>query len=197
MKTVHPIKDEKKIKLMKLILKENEDKNLGLRNLLLFTLGINTALRISDILPLTIDDVQDEKNRLRPAITVKEIKTGKLKQFPLNDSITDVMKEYLALRGRSGLDSDTSPFLFPSLKTKKALTRVQAYRILNGAAREVGLEKIGTHTLRKTFGYHMYKRTGNLALVQKLLNHSSSGDTLRYIGIEQEDMDEAYLRLNL
>lgn len=95
------------------------------------------------------------------------------------------------------MDSDTSHFLFPSIKTKKALTRVQAYRILNGAAREVGLEKIGTHTLRKTFWYHMYKRTGNLALVQKLLNHSSSGDTLRYIGIEQEDMDEAYLRLNL
>ena len=43
----------------------------------------------------------------------------------------------------------------------------------------------------------MYKRTGNLALVQKLLNHSSSGDTLRYIGIDQEDMDEAYLKLNL
>jgi integrase len=74
---------------------------------------------------------------------------------------------------------------------------VQAYRILNDAAQRVGIDAVGTHTLRKTFGYHTYRQTKNLGLVQKLLNHTSSVDTLRYIGIEQEDLDAAYLRLNL
>ena len=193
MNVVFPIKDEKKIKLMKLILRDQNDRGQGVRNLLLFVMGINTALRVSDLLALTLDDVQDEARRLRAAVTLKETKTGKLKQFPLNDAITDVLKEYL--KDRSRMVSTDS--LFMSYKTKQGLTRTQAYRILNSAAKTVGLEQIGTHTLRKTFGYHMYKRTGNLALVQKLLNHSSSGDTLRYIGIDQEDMDEAYLKLNL
>ena len=69
---------------------------------------------------------------------------------------------------------------------------------MNRAGKAAGLECIGTHTLRKTFGYHVYKKSGgNLGLVQKLLNHSNSGDTLRYIGIDKEDMDSAYLQLNL
>ena len=193
MNVVLPIKDEKKIKLMKLVLRDQNDRGQGVRNLLLFVMGINTALRVSDLLALTIDDVRDDKGRMRPAVTLKEAKTGKLKQFPLNDSILEVLEDHL--RSKSSLVSPTS--LFSSYKTKQGLTRTQAYRILSSAAKAVGLEGIGTHTLRKTFGYHMYKRTGNLALVQKLLNHSSSGDTLRYIGIDQENMDEAYLKLNL
>jgi integrase len=69
---------------------------------------------------------------------------------------------------------------------------------LSAAGEAVGLERVGTHSLRKTFGYHVYKRTGgNLGLVQKLLNHSSSADTLRYIGIDREQMDNTYLDLNL
>ena len=64
--------------------------------------------------------------------------------------------------------------------------------------KSVGLANIGTHSLRKTFGYHAFKQTGgNLPLVQKLLNHSSSGETLRYIGIDREQMDSVFLTINL
>jgi integrase len=66
------------------------------------------------------------------------------------------------------------------------------------AGRSVGLADIGTHSLRKTFGYHVFKKSGgNLALVQKLLNHSSRGDTMRYIGIGREQMDAEVFELNL
>jgi site-specific recombinase XerD len=68
---------------------------------------------------------------------------------------------------------------------------------LNDAAREAGIHSVGTHTLRKTFAYHTYRQTKDLALVQRLLNHTSSGDTLRYLGIEQDDLDAVYLGLNL
>ncbi|MDR2180894.1 MAG: tyrosine-type recombinase/integrase [Synergistaceae bacterium] len=153
-------------------------------------MGINTALRVSNLLTLTVGDVRDRSGRLRSFVSMKEAKTGKLKQFPLNSAVLKVLKDYIG----SGMESDQ--FLFLSAKGGP-LTRVQAYRILNDAAQKVGIDAVGTHTLRKTFGYHTYRQTKNLGLVQKLLNHSSSVDTLRYIGIEQEDLDAVYLNLNL
>ena len=66
-----------------------------------------------------------------------------------------------------------------------------AYKILRDAAAHVGLENIGTHTLRKTFGYHFYKQYKNVALLQKIFNHSDPQVTLRYIGIDQDEMDYA------
>ena len=187
MQMVQPIREIRKIEAMKKILRAN-----GKRNELLFTLGINSALRVSDLLGLKVADVLDEKGQLKEAVSLNERKTGKSKLFPLNDSAKKAIKEYV---------DETKPEhdapLFPSRKGGKAISRVQAWEILSNAAEEVGLEHVGTHTLRKTFGYHVYKRTNNLGLVQKLLNHRSSGETLRYIGIEQGEMDDAYLKLNL
>lgn len=76
------------------------------------------------------------------------------------------------------------------------LDRAQAYRILNKAAQAVGVkERIGTHTLRKTFGYHHYKKYNDIVLLQKIFNHSSPSVTLRYIGIEQYTIDESYMNI--
>ena len=78
------------------------------------------------------------------------------------------------------------------------LSRSQAWRVLKAAGESAGLKNIGTHSLRKTFGYHIYKRSGaDIGLVQKLLNHSASKVTLRYIGIDREKMDNICLELNL
>jgi len=78
------------------------------------------------------------------------------------------------------------------------LLRQQAYRVLNDVAKCVGIkEKIGTHTLRKTFGYHAYNNGYDIAIIQKLFNHSSPSTTLRYIGITQDEMDNVYLSLDL
>jgi integrase len=187
MNFVEPIKDVKKIDAIKKLLKNKRD-------ILLFTMGINSALRVSDLLKLTIGDVLDGNRKVRPSIVLKERKTDKTKTFPLNESVKRELKAYLAERGEV---NDKEP-LFPSRKGQKALSRIQAWSILNTVGQLVGLDNIGTHSLRKTCGYFLYKKSGgNLALVQKLLNHSSSGDTLRYIGIDREQMDNAYLELNL
>ncbi|MDR1885683.1 MAG: tyrosine-type recombinase/integrase [Synergistaceae bacterium] len=163
------------------------------RDEVLFTLGINTALRISDLLALSVGDVLNAKGKLADTIELKEKKTGKPKKFPLNKSVRSVLSGYL--RGRA--DARQGDPLFPS-RNGGALSRWRARRILAAAGGAVGENRVGTHSLRKTFGYHVYKRTGgNLGLVQKLLNHSSSGDTLRYIGIDREEMDNTYLDLNL
>jgi hypothetical protein len=66
--------------------------------------------------------------------------------------------------------------------------------------RDAGLANIGTHSLTKASGHRVFRRSGSslaLALAQKLLNHSSNGDTLRCIGIDQEQMDGAFFELNL
>ncbi|MBF5067517.1 tyrosine-type recombinase/integrase, partial [Salmonella enterica subsp. enterica serovar Istanbul] len=73
----------------------------------------------------------------------------------------------------------------------RPIDRSTAYRILRDAAKHVGLTDIGTHTLRKTFGYHFYMQTKNVALLQELLNHSRPDITLRYIGINQDTLDKA------
>ncbi|MGD8188543.1 site-specific integrase [Brevibacillus ginsengisoli] len=174
MNYVEPIRDKKKIKQMKKVLKEQ-----SLRDWFLFTFGINVGLRISDILPLRVRDVRDKTHLL-----IIEKKTGKRKQFLLNAKLQKAIYKYT-----KGMDPDA--YLFASDQYKMPITRVRAYQIINGAARNVGLTNIGTHTCRKTFGYHFYQRTKDLATLQMIFNHSSPAITLRYIGINQDLMDAA------
>ena len=71
------------------------------------------------------------------------------------------------------------------------ITRQQAYNILSQASSAFGLDSIGTHTLRKTFGYHMYQQTHDAVTIKEILNHSDISVTLRYIGINQDNKDKA------
>lgn len=187
MEFVQPIRDTKQIEAMKRVLKAE-----SLRDYLMFTLGINSGLRISDILKLKDTDVLDDKGHVKERVSLREKKTGKYKDFPIGDTTAKAIIEYLGRHYPTG-----SP-LFPSRKGSGPITRQHAYRILNDAARLVGIkEKIGTHTLRKTFGYHAYQRGIDIAYIQKLFNHSAPSVTLAYIGITQDDLDNIYLNLNL
>jgi integrase len=90
---------------------------------------------------------------------------------------------------------DDRVFLFRSRQGgNRPMSRTRAYQVLREVAQRHGVEHIGTHTLRKTFGYHFYKQTGDVALLQRILNHSSPAITLRYIGIEQDQIDAAMRR---
>ena len=111
----------------------------------------------------------------------------------MSDKAKKAIKEYLNTRNYT----ENEP-LFISRKNKGFLLRQQAYKIINGVAKAVGIkENIGTHTLRKTFGYHAYNNGYDITLIQKLFNHSSPSVTLRYIGITQDEMDDVYLSLDL
>jgi len=184
MKFVDPVKDTKQIDKVKKLLGKKRD-------VLLFTMGINSSLRVSDLLGLKIGDVVLD-GVIKDSITLKEAKTGKTKSLPLNDSIKKALKSYLAERG----DAQPEEVLFLSRKKGEAIRRCQAWKIINDAGRSLQLN-LGTHSMRKTFGYQVYKSTRNLGLTQKLLNHSNSADTLRYIGITKEELDEVYINLNL
>ena len=182
MELVEPIRDKKQIDALKKYLRGQ-----NIRDYLLFVLGINSGLRISDLLTLTVEDVQGQER-----IRLREKKTGKAKDFPLSETCKKAIQEYLKTTGvKEG-------YLFASRKGNKPITRVQAYRILNEAAQYVGIkEAVGTHTLRKTFGFHAYQNGVDITRIQKLLNHSAPSVTLAYIGITKQELDNVYISLNL
>lgn len=202
MNTVQPIKDIAKIRKMEKILKEQ-----NVRDYILFELGIYSALRISDILKLKVKDLRN-KNYFE----LVEQKTGKTKKLAINPDLKkELAKYFVGKDDEEYVIGSRERNLFTTIKDKESgkkvkvlntspnspISRVQAWNILNDAAKKAGIaEKIGTHSLRKTFGYRMYMMTNkDIVMVQKFLNHSSPQVTLRYIGIEQEDMDELVCNL--
>ncbi|WP_053958013.1 site-specific integrase [Sulfobacillus thermosulfidooxidans] len=189
MKTVEPLRDKRQIEAIKKILAAQ-----NLRDAAWFTLGINSGLRISDLLALRVGDVRLTPTKWRERIQITEQKTGKTKDFPLSASAKKALAAYLATRP----DAQPDDPLFPSRKHGRPLKRGQAWQILHDAAQMAGVtDAIGTHTLRKTFGYWAYQSGVDLAIIQQILNHSSPGTTLAYIGIRREDRDAVYLGLNL
>ena len=184
---VEPIKNKKDLeKIENYLAMRNE------RNRLIFAFGINTGLRVSDILGLNIDDV-DGKNY----VEIKEKKTRKYKRFPLNSKLKVLIKDYLQNeRCKKYSLSETQPLFIG--KKHCRLDRSQVYRFLNEACENLCINaNVGTHTMRKSFGYHFYKKYNDVALLQKILNHSSPAITLRYIGIAQEEIDFSYNNFEL
>lgn len=174
MNEVQPIRDKNKIEEMK-----SELLKKGLRNYMIFVLGINTGLRISDLLDLKVQDVKNKSH-----IIMTEQKTGKSKRFMINGQLRQDIDKYIN-------NMDDNEYLFKSQKgNNEPISRVQAYRILSDAAVKIGLDEIGTHTLRKSFGYWHYNQYKDVALLQELFNHSAPSVTLRYIGINQDMMDK-------
>ena len=201
MKSVEPIRDTKTIKNMRAILKSQ-----SIRNELLFILGINVGLRISDILKLKVKDITKLNTKApKDYVIITEIKTRKTKKFYIGDIVKKVIENYMKENDNPGFDT----YIFLSRKgINMPITRQQAYRIINNAAESLGIVErndqgnlihgeIGTHTLRKTFGYHSFQNGTSLELLMDLFNHSSKTQTLRYIGITEDQKKEVYLKSNL
>ena len=179
MSKVEPIRNKSDLKKVEQILAKNP------RDLLMFTVGTNCGLRISDILALNVGDVRGKNY-----IQIIEKKTGKFKKFPINSKLKPMFEEFT-----KGRDADEPLFI---TKFKNRLGRVTAYYTIREACEKAKLEeKFGTHTMRKTFGYHNYKKYKDVAMLQKIFNHSSPEVTLTYIGIEQEQINESYVNFIL
>jgi integrase len=169
MQIVQPIKDYAKIEQIQEILKKQ-----SLRDYILFTIGINSGIHLSDTLLLRVKDVKN-----KTVICVKEERTGKEKTFHVNSELKKSISKYIK-------DKHAEDYLFPSQRTGNPIKRIRVFRILNEAGKLAGLSDVGTHTLRKTFGYHYYQKTKNIQALRDLFNHSAPSVTLRYIGVEKE-----------
>ncbi|UTR13217.1 tyrosine-type recombinase/integrase [Salipaludibacillus sp. LMS25] len=180
MEYVHPIKDVRKIRLMKKLLKLRST-----RDHLLFVLGINTGLRISDMLPLTFGDMLNEKEKLTAFITIRG------NTIFLNANVKEALKLHLAHTAYTRED-----YLFRSKKGSAPITRQQAYRMIHEVARQAGIkENIGTHTLRKTFGYHAYRKGVAISLIQQRFHQSTPAETRKYIDVDRFDPIELDVNL--
>lgn len=182
MNRVIPIDNEQKLIEIK-----EKLKNKGTMPLLLWTFGVNTSLRISDILPIQVKDVMGDK------LYLKEKKTGKRQEIVLNKGITDILDGYIK-------NMQPDDYLFKSRQgNNKPITRQRASQIIKEAVKATGMsaDKISCHSMRKSRAKKIYHQTGDIALVMKMLNHSSQAVTLRYLGIEQSLIDEINMEIVL
>lgn len=180
---VKPIKDKEVLKNFASELLRNKH---GQRDYTIFVFGVFTGLRISDILNLKVNDV---KGKLKTDIIEK--KTGKKRTLNLMQ-LTNQIIIYLDEE-----HDGQSEWLFPSPRDNtKHLATHQFYKIMQKTAESLNLDYIGTHSLRKTFGYSYYKKTKDLTSLMKILNHSSQSVTLRYIGIEEEELQSSLDNFN-
>ena len=102
----------------------------------------------------------------------------------INPTLKKVYKEYCE-------NMDKNDYLFRKSNVNKPISRTMAWKIMKSIGEEFGIENLGTHTLRKTFGYHYYKQTGDIATLMQMYNHSKESITLKYIGITQDRMNKA------
>lgn len=189
---VYPFKTDKDLNAMhSYFLSKNQ-----LRNDLLFVVGINVGLRAGDLLALKWDSVLDESGNIVDEVTVKEEKTKKFRTFYFNASCKKALLSYYTEK-----KPDKDSFLFASQKGGSLDVR-STCKILKTAAKAVGIKyNVGTHSLRKTFGYHQLKAHRDDAMflcqLQKMFGHSSPEITLRYCGLENEQLQKYYEDVNL
>ncbi len=192
MQKTQPIKNKRDIQKLKQYYLDKHQ----VRNFTLFTLGINTSLRIGDLLALKWGDVYDfESKQYFDHIRLIEQKTGKSTQIALNREAVLSLKRLQKAAGEIQKDH----YIFQSREGQnRHIDRTQAFRIIRDAAKELQIGGvISCHSLRKTFGYHAWKNGVPPALIMSIYNHSSIEITKRYLSIDQDDKDSVFLTLNL
>lgn len=174
MNTVQPLRERDLVNSIARDLKEKNE-----RNYLIFMLGIYSGLRISDILKLKVKEIKKKH------INIRAKKTGKETRILINDILKEAITDYL-----NNNQLPDEEYVFKSrVKLYKPIGRVQVYKILNEVVEKYNLDSIGTHTLRKTFGYWHYKQFNDIALLQTIFGHTDQSVTMRYIGINQDTSD--------
>jgi integrase len=174
METVEPIRSTEKIRQMEDFLRRQSE-----RNWLLFVAGCNSGLRISDLRLLRCKDVQGD------FLVIRMKKTGGRVQIPITPRLQRAFQTYTA-------GKDPNDCLFASRKGwNQPLSRTGCYQIINKAAKACKLERIGNHSMRKTFGWHYYQQTKDIATLRELFGHKDTDVTMRYIGLVQDDINTA------
>src|SRR5690625_5164579 len=186
---VEPLRTTEEIEEMKLAIKRGnkgtpKNQPLAERDVLLFLLGINTGLRVNDLVRLKVSDVKDQHE-----LTIREGKTNKRRKVYI------VMLRNEMNRFIKGKHHDA--YLFQSQKGHHHVTTTQVYRILTDASDYIGRKDVGTHTMRKTFGYHHYQQFKDVAILQEIFNHSAPNITMRYIGIRQDEINASLVDFRL
>ena len=188
--TVEPLRKRNHIAAVKFALANSP------RDRALFVFGINTGFRASDLLALTWGDILTETGDIVRTLPFVESKTGTNRRLPIAENARKALKAHLdSIGGIGGIELE-SP-VFPSNRGGR-LTVQRLHQMVNDWCSAAGIEgHFGTHTLRKTFGLHHYQGGMDIVQLMNCFGHSSPSITLRYIGLEQEAINQKILNLNL
>lgn len=184
---------------------DNNKRQIAARNKMLFLVGINIGIRASDLRQVKwsyfLEDNGDGTFTFKKGYTIMPKKTAHKRKFVnlyFNQAIQKALTEYISIYPFESLDD----YLFPSRKGNASITEASIWRILNETAKEAGIEQnIGSHSLRKTFGYWIWHnaedKNKSLIILQQIFNHSSPATTAKYIGITKAEMEETFNSLTL
>jgi len=196
MNNVEPIKSKEKVFAIKqYILSDRYSEKYRARDYLLFVFGINSALRISDLLSLRVKDVFNDEGEIKESFKIRIGKTKREMKILINESVRKALKYYFDKEKFPG----PNDYLFKT-HTGQKLDRIRAWVLIKKWVKAVGLDpaNYGTHTLRKTWGYHSRKNFGiPIELISEKLGHKSNAVTKRYIGISQEEINSIEKRVCL
>lgn len=189
---VLPIKDSN-------VLHEVEDTLLhnfreGRRNYTIFQVGKATLLRVSDVLALRRNEIYEADGTIKKNAYIKDKKTGKPNNLYLRPLEQDLV-DYFNWLTKNNIQSE---WLFPSSRdSSRHITEKQFYKVMAKTGDLLGLNYLGTHTMRKTGAYRVYVQTHyNIGLVMELLNHSSEAMTLTYLGLDQVSREKILDQVN-
>lgn len=182
MNTVEPIRDKRDVYAIKKYLQQKDEKYY-----IMFITGIYLGLRVNEILKMTVGDVKGRKT-----CSFRQSKTNKEIMVAYNPELLKAYKSYCEHR-------TPDEALIPNPYNEyKSITRDMAYKVLKEAAEHVGIKyPIGTHTMRKTCGYHYYRQTHDIATLQIWFNHTSPETTLKYIGVTRDSVLNAMLKFKI
>ena len=183
---VEPIRSVEAITSIKSLLSNNP------RDLCLFTLGINTAFRANELLSLTLGQV--ECLQVGDLLEIKQSKTGHYRAVPLNRPAYHSIRKWLACYPDKG---GARP-LFLS-RSGNRLTVPTVSRMVKGWCKQVHLSgNYGSHSLRKTWGYHQRVMMGTaVPVLMEAFGHASQKQTLDYLGIQSDEIRDIYLKMEL
>ncbi|MGK4161869.1 site-specific integrase [Limosilactobacillus reuteri] len=155
----------------------------GRRNYTIFQVGKATLLRVSDVLALRRSEIYENNGSIKKNAYIRDKKTGKQNTLYLKPVQNDLITYSQWLKDNN-IDSE---WLFPSIKNPdRHISEKQFYKIMVKTGDLLGINYLGTHTMRKTGAYRVYMQTNyNIGLVMSLLNHSSEAMTLKYLGLDQ------------
>ncbi|MBA7610606.1 Tyrosine recombinase XerC [subsurface metagenome] len=185
MNTVDPIKQPAKILAIKRLLMVDPNP----RNYLLFTMGINSALRSSDLRNLKVGDILDKNGEIKKYLYMRIKKTGREIKIAINEAMREAI-EYFISKAKV---YSPNQYLFKSKRSDKPIDNVALFYLIKNWTQAVGLvnERYSAHSLRKTWGYQARKYHGaSIDMISEKLGHRSSNVTKRYIGIDQEEINK-------
>lgn len=183
----------------------NGQLKMACRNKMLFIIGINIGVRASDLRLLTWDfffeQMPDGSLKFRKSYSLRPRKTrkaGKYVNLMFNDSVKKIINWYISMYPIENIHD----YVFRSRRGNEPITVNGMWRVIKDAAKEAGIQQnVGTHSLRKSFCRRVYDKANDkgqaLVLLQRILNHSSSATTAAYLGLYDDEIEDAFENLNL